>query len=92
MGTKLIDLSVVIENSAYEGPWPPEITYWDHRRGAKELGLPLGINASEFPDGIGLASPHHRTLRPVYNDLGQDASRARRSSARRGTAAAKSAS
>ena len=55
MGTKLIDLSVVIENSAYEGPWPPEITYWDHRRGAKELGLPLGINASEFPDGIALA-------------------------------------
>lgn len=55
MGTKLIDLSVVIENSAYEGPWPPQITYWDHRRGAKELGLPLGINASEFPEGIGLA-------------------------------------
>jgi len=55
MGTKLIDLSVVIENSAYEGLWPPQITYWDHRRGAKELGRPLGINASEFPDGQGLA-------------------------------------
>jgi kynurenine formamidase len=55
MSTKLIDLSVVIENSAYEGLWPPKITYWDHRRGAKELGRPLGINASEFPDGLGLA-------------------------------------
>ena len=53
--TKIIDLSVVMENSAYEGMWPPSITYWDHRRGAKELGKPLGINASEFPDGIGLA-------------------------------------
>jgi kynurenine formamidase len=55
MATRLIDLSVVIENSAYEGLWPPKITYWDHRRGAKELGRPLGINASEFPDGLGLA-------------------------------------
>lgn len=31
MATKLIDLSVTIENSAYEGLWPAEITYWDHR-------------------------------------------------------------
>jgi kynurenine formamidase len=55
MTTKLIDLSVTIENSAYEGLWPPQITYWDHRRGAKELGKGLGVNASEFPDGMGLA-------------------------------------
>jgi kynurenine formamidase len=55
MATKLIDLSVTIENSAYEGLWPPQITYWDHRRGAKELGKGLRVNASEFPDGLGLA-------------------------------------
>jgi kynurenine formamidase len=55
VGTRLIDLSVIIENSAYEGAWPPSITYWDHRRGARELGKPLGISAGEFPDELGLA-------------------------------------
>lgn len=55
MATKLIDLSVTIENSAYEGLWPPEITYWDHRRGAFELGKGLGVSVGEFPDQMALA-------------------------------------
>lgn len=53
--TKLIDLSSLIENSAYEGMWPPKITYWDHRRGAKELGKPLGVSIGDFPQGMALA-------------------------------------
>jgi kynurenine formamidase len=53
--TQLIDLSVTIEDNAYEGLWPPKITYWDHRRGARELGKPLGVSLNEFPDGMALA-------------------------------------
>jgi len=52
---RLIDLSVAIEDNAYEGLWPPKITYWDHRRGARELGKPLGVSLGEFPDGMALA-------------------------------------
>ncbi len=56
MGRKvtIIDLSVTIENFATE-PWPPEITYWDHREGARNLAHSLGLKADDFPDGLGLA-------------------------------------
>lgn len=54
MTMKIIDLSCTLENFAYE-PWPPKITYWDHREGARQLGGPLGIGPDDFPDGIGLA-------------------------------------
>jgi len=50
----IIDLSVPIENFATES-WPPEITYWNHREGAKSLGHPLGLKADDFPEGMGLA-------------------------------------
>jgi len=51
---RIIDLSCTLENFAFE-PWPPEITYWDHREGARNLGGPLGIGPDDFPDGMCLA-------------------------------------
>ncbi len=51
---KIIDLSCEIENFAMEAG-PCEITYWDHRAGARNLGRPLGLGVKDFPDGLGLA-------------------------------------
>ncbi|KPV62816.1 MAG: Kynurenine formamidase [Candidatus Bathyarchaeota archaeon BA1] len=53
-GFRIVDLSAPLENFAFE-PWPPEITYWDHREGARNLGKDLGIFPDEFPGGMGLA-------------------------------------
>lgn len=57
---ELIDLSIGLEPDASE-PFPPEIEYFDHTEGANllvenlhELGYE-DIEASDFPDGIGLA-------------------------------------
>jgi kynurenine formamidase len=55
MGRRIIDLSVAIENHATE-PHPPEITYFDHRAGARRLGAMAGVEPSDFPEGMALAS------------------------------------
>lgn len=59
-GVKLIDLSIGLEPEASE-PFPPEIEYYDHEKGAgllaenlHELGIE-DVEASDFPEGIGLA-------------------------------------
>ena len=48
---QFIDLSLPIENSAMEG-WPPRITRWDHREGARTHAKGIGVNPDEFPDGM----------------------------------------
>ncbi|MGM0432700.1 MAG: cyclase family protein [Spirochaetota bacterium] len=53
--TKIVDLSVPLENEASE-PFPPKITYKGHEDGAKRLGKLAGVDPGEFPDGMGLAT------------------------------------
>jgi kynurenine formamidase len=54
-GTKIIDLSVPLENFAPFETWCPEITYWDHYETAKSRGRQAGLKSSEFSDGLHLA-------------------------------------
>lgn len=57
---ELVDLSVGLEPDASE-PFPPEIEYFDHRKGAELLtenlhGLGIeDVEPDDFPEGLGLA-------------------------------------
>jgi kynurenine formamidase len=53
--TKIIDLSVALENGASE-PFPPVITYKAHENGAHRLGKLAGVDPADFPGGIALAT------------------------------------
>jgi kynurenine formamidase len=52
---KLIDLSVPHHNGATE-PYPPKIEHSDHASGAHRLAKLAGIEASDFPDSLALAT------------------------------------
>ena len=52
---RIIDLSVAHENKASE-PYPPQITHSDHATGAHRLGKLIGLQASDFPDAMALAT------------------------------------
>ena len=52
---RIVDLSVPTENGASE-PFPPQITYKGHEDGAQRLGRLAGVDPSDFPDGMGLAT------------------------------------
>ncbi|MGB9879488.1 MAG: cyclase family protein [Anaerolineae bacterium] len=52
---KIIDLSLPHENFASE-PYPPEIVYFDHSAGSRRLAKLAGVEPSDFPDSLGLAS------------------------------------
>jgi len=52
---RLIDLSVPIIHRARSEPIPARITRWDHREGARRLGMLYNVKGEEFPDGKGLA-------------------------------------
>ena len=57
----LVDLSIGLESNVASEPWPPEIEYFDHKKGAEILANRLNdigieeVNAADFPEGIGLA-------------------------------------
>ena len=53
--TRIIDLSVALENHATE-PYPPSIAASDHAAGARRLGTLAGVDARDFPDHIALAT------------------------------------
>ena len=61
-GPRIFDLSLPIENYAYE-PFPPEIMYTDHAEGTRRLGKPYGLAPRDFPQGMALAS-ERLTLTP----------------------------
>lgn len=46
---------MALENHATE-PYPPTITYFDHRSGARRLGALASVDPRAFPDGMGLAT------------------------------------
>jgi kynurenine formamidase len=52
---QIIDLSLPLENFATE-PYPPTITYFDHRAGARRLGELAKVDPSAFPHGMALAT------------------------------------
>ena len=52
---KFIDLSVSHHNGATE-PFPPKIEHSDHATGARRLAQLAGIEASDFPDSMALAT------------------------------------
>lgn len=52
---KIIDLSVCHENDSTE-PYPPRIEFSNHYEGAERLAKLAGIKASDFPDGMALAT------------------------------------
>lgn len=52
---KFIDLSVSHVNGATE-PFPPKIEHSDHATGAQRLAKMAGIEASDFPDSMALAT------------------------------------
>lgn len=52
---KIIDLSVPHENGATE-PFPPKIEFSDHETGAYRLAKLAGIEATDFPDTMALAT------------------------------------
>lgn len=52
---QIIDLSLPLENYATE-PYPPTITYFDHRAGARRLGELASVDPQDFPQGLALAS------------------------------------
>lgn len=54
MGVRIIDLSATLENASFE-PWPPEISYYDHREGARLVAKILNIPPASFPEGMALA-------------------------------------
>ena len=55
MATRIIDLSLPLENFASE-PFPPSINYYDHKAGARRLARLANVDPSDFPLGLGLAS------------------------------------
>jgi quinol monooxygenase YgiN len=57
---RIIDLSLPLENYATE-PYPPTITYFDHRAGARRLGEQAKVDPSDFPEGMALASEAVKT-------------------------------
>ncbi len=52
---RIIDLSLSLENYATE-PYPPTITHFDHRAGARRLGELAGVDPQDFPQGLALAT------------------------------------
>jgi kynurenine formamidase len=52
---KFIDLSVSHQNGATE-PYPPRIEHTDHAYGAERLGKLAGVEPSDFPDSMALAT------------------------------------
>jgi kynurenine formamidase len=52
---RFIDLSVLHQNGASE-PYPPKIDHSGHAFGASRLAKLAGINASDFPDSLALAT------------------------------------
>ncbi len=52
---KIIDLSLPHQNGASE-PYPPKIEHTDHAFGAQRLSKLAGVQASDFTDGLALAS------------------------------------
>lgn len=64
----LIDLSIGLEADIASEPWPPTIETFDHEDGAERLADRLreigvdGIQASDFPGGIGLAWEQLRAI------------------------------
>lgn len=55
MSIKIYDLSLSLENYASE-PYPPQVFQTDHVAGARRLGKLAGLEPSDFPDGMGLAT------------------------------------
>ncbi len=55
MSIRIIDMSLPLENYASE-PFPPEIMYIDHQSGARRLAKLAGVEPTDFPDHMGLAS------------------------------------
>jgi len=58
--TELIDLSIGLEDEPPSEPMPPSIDAFDHEAGAERLaenlrGLGHDVEASDFPEGMGLA-------------------------------------
>lgn len=51
---RIIDLSVSLDNFAYE-PRSPRIVRYDHREWARSVAQSLGLSPSDFPDGMGNA-------------------------------------
>ncbi|MEB1807039.1 MAG: cyclase family protein [Bacillaceae bacterium] len=47
---KIIDLSVPLDSEAKE-PFPPQISYSEHKEGAEQAAQLLGLKAEDFPDG-----------------------------------------
>lgn len=64
----IIDLSMPIENFNYTG-FPAEITYWDHKEGARQLAKPLGLSPGDFPHGIGLAWENYNGITHMATHL-----------------------
>ena len=54
MTIKIIDLSVPLKNGTWE-PQKQEITYTDHKEGAKLAAVRFGLDPSDFPDGMAWA-------------------------------------
>ncbi len=52
---RIIDLSLPHQNFASE-PYPPTLAHTDHREGARRLSRLAGVAASDFKDGLALAS------------------------------------
>lgn len=57
---RLVDLSIGINPGVESEPWPPEVDYLDHKRGAELLAEDLRehgaeVDPEDFPGGIGLA-------------------------------------
>ena len=52
---KIIDISTPHENNATE-PFPPKLEFSDHKKGAERLAKLAGIDPSDFPDSMALAT------------------------------------
>ncbi len=52
---QIIDLSLPLENFASE-PYPPQIVYYDHKAGARRLANLAGVEPTDFPEAMALAS------------------------------------
>lgn len=55
MAIRVIDLSIPLENFSSE-PYPPQVIYYDHRAGARRLALLAGVEPTDFPETMALAS------------------------------------
>lgn len=54
MATRIIDLSSPLVNGAFE-PWPPEISFLDHREGARIVSKVMGLSPDALPEGTSMA-------------------------------------